>query len=255
MALSARHSWLRAFLPLLGLLAFLAVWEAAPRLGLASRMLLPTPSDLPAAFMRELSSGIWLKSVGLSLSHYTLGLLVGAGAGVGLGILTGMSGVAEGLFAWVSRVLRPIPGLAWVPFAIIWFGVNPSGAVFIIAIGVFWIVYFATHGAIRGVDRDLVEVAKAFGFTSPLERLVKVLLPAATPGVLVGLRTALGQAWMAVVAAELFGVSGLGSRMMQASSLLATDIVVVYMLTMAALYGLMDAIFMAAQGRLMQWKP
>jgi NitT/TauT family transport system permease protein len=120
---------------------------------------------------------------------------------------------------------------------------------------VFWIVYFATHGAIRGVDRDYIELAKAFGFTGPLERLFKVLLPAATPGILVGARTALGQAWMAVVAAELFGVTGLGSRMMQASSLLATDIVVVYMLTMAALYGLMDTFFMAVQGRLLRWKP
>ena len=81
------------------------------------------------------------------------------------------------------------------------------------------------------------------------------LLPAATPGILVGLRTALGQAWMAVVAAELSGVSGLGSRMMQASSLLATDIVVVYMLTMAVLYGFMDAGFVFAQSRLMRWKP
>jgi NitT/TauT family transport system permease protein len=142
-----------------------------------------------------------------------------------------------------------------VPFAIIWFGVNQGAAVFIISIGVFWIVYFATHGAIRSVDRDLVEVANAFGFTSARERLVKVMLPAATPGILVGLRTALGQAWMAVVAAEIFGVSGLGSRMMQASSLLATDVVVVYMLTMAALYGIMDTIFMYAQGRLLKWRP
>jgi sulfonate transport system permease protein len=250
-----KRSFAYRLLPLIGLVAFLLMWEAVPRLGLASRVLLPTPSDLPAAFMREWSSGMWLKSVGLSLSHYTLGLLTGLGAGVGLGVLTGMSNVAEGLFAWVSRVLRPIPGLAWVPFAIIWFGVSQSGAVFIIAIGVFWIVYFATHGAIRGVDRDYIELAKAFGFTGPLERLFKVLLPAATPGILVGARTALGQAWMAVVAAELFGVTGLGSRMMQASSLLATDIVVVYMLTMAALYGLMDTFFMAAQGRLLRWKP
>lgn len=242
-------------LPLIGLLLFLGIWEAVPLLGLAQRALLPTPSDLPAAFMRELSSGIWLKSVGQSLFHYMLGLAVGTGAGVGLGIATGMSRVAEGLFAWVSRLLRPIPGLAWVPFAIIWFGVSEGGAVFIIAIGVFWIVYFATFGAIRSVDRDLVEVAQAFGFHGPFERLWKVLLPAATPGILVGARTALGQAWMAVVAAELFGVSGLGSRMMQASSLLATDIVVVYMLTMAALYGLMDAVFMLAQGRLLQWRP
>jgi len=98
-------------------------------------------------------------------------------------------------------------------------------------------------------------VAQAFGFQGPFERLWKVMLPAATPGILVGARTALGQAWMAVVAAELFGVSGLGSRMMQASSLLATDIVVVYMLTMAALYGLMDAVFMLLQGRLLKWRP
>ena len=82
-------------------------------------------------------------------------------------MLTGMSRVAEALTAWVVRVLRPIPGLAWVPFAIIWFGVKPTAAVFIIAIGVFWIVFFATHGAVRGVDRDLIEVAEAFGFRSP----------------------------------------------------------------------------------------
>jgi NitT/TauT family transport system permease protein len=67
---------------------------------------------------------------------------------------------------WVIRTLRPIPGLAWIPFAILWFGVEEKAAVFIIALGVFWIVFFAAHGAIRNVDRDLVEVADAFGFKS-----------------------------------------------------------------------------------------
>ena len=141
-----------------------------------------------------------------------------------------------------------------MPFAIIWFGVSPSAAVFIIAVGVFWIIYFAAHGAIRAVDREMIEVADAFGFRSGPARLVKVLLPAATPGILVGVRTAIGQAWMAVVAAEIFGVAGLGQRMMQASSLLATDIVVVYMLTMAALYGFLDTAFVALQGWLLRWK-
>ena len=125
---------------------------------------------------------------------------------------------------------------------------------FIIAVGVFWIVFFAAQGAVRGVDRDLIEVADAFGFRSARERLVKILLPAASPGILVGLRTALGQAWMAVVAAEIFGVAGLGQRMMQASSLLATETVVVYMLTMAALYGLFDAGFVALQKWALRWK-
>jgi sulfonate transport system permease protein len=238
----------------LGLLIFLGLWEAVPRLGIVNAAMLPGPSEIPAAFLKEAASGAWLKAVSSSLSHYITGLIVGAGLGVALGIITGMYRTAEGFTAWIVRVLRPIPGLAWVPFAIIWFGVSTPAAVFIIAVGVFWIVYFAAHGAVRAVDRDLVEVAEAFGFHSGLRRLQKILLPAAAPGILVGLRTALGQAWMAVVAAEIFGVAGLGQRMMQASSLLATDVVVVYMLTMAALYGLFDMAFMTLQGWLLRWK-
>lgn len=241
-------------LALAGLAAFLLVWELVPRLGFASAALFPMPSQLPAAFLKEVRSGIWLAAAAASLQHYFIGLCVGAGLGVAVGIFTGMYRPVEETLSAVIRVLRPIPGLAWVPFAILWFGVEPSAAVFIIAIGVFWIVYFATHGAIRSVDRDLIEVAAAFGFRSGPSRLFKILLPSATPGILVGLRTALGQAWMAVVAAEIFGVHGLGQRMMQASSLLATDIVVVYMLTMAALYGLFDTGFVRLQDRLLRWK-
>ena len=238
----------------LGLALFLGLWELVPRLGLAPPTLLPAPSMLPAAFLREFNSGIWLTSVGQSLSHYLAGLACGVLIGVALGVATGLWRPLEQALAWVVRVLRPIPGLAWVPFAILWFGVDQAAAIFIITVGVFWIVFFAAQGAIRGVDKELIELADAFGFRSAREKLLKVLLPAAAPGILVGVRTALGQAWMAVVAAELFGVSGLGQRMNQASSLLATDIVVVYMLTMAALYGLIDTLFVAAQSRLLVWK-
>lgn len=250
----ALPAWLRTPFGALGLVVFLAVWEAVPALGLMPPMLLPTPSQLPAAFLREVKSGIWLDSVFLSLSHYLVGLACGVGAGIVFGVATGLWRGFEWGLAWVVRTLRPIPGLAWVPFAILWFGIDQAAAVFIIAIGVFWIVFFAAQGAIRAVDRDLIEVADAFGFSSAGEKLVKVLFPAALPGILVGVRTALGQAWMAVVAAELFGVAGLGQRMTQASSLLATDIVVVYMLTMAALYGLVDTIFVAVQTRALAWK-
>ena len=245
---------MRTPLGVLGLVVFLAVWEAVPKLGLMPQTLLPTPSQLPQAFLREVRSGIWLESVLLSLQHYLVGLACGVIAGVALGVATGLWRGLEWGLAWVVRTLRPIPGLAWVPFAILWFGIDQTAAVFIIAIGVFWIVFFAAQGAIRSVDRDLIEVADAFGFTGAWQKLAKVLFPAALPGILVGVRTALGQAWMAVVAAELFGVAGLGQRMSQASSLLATDIVVVYMLTMAALYGLVDTIFVAIQSRALNWK-
>lgn len=241
-------------LALAGLIAFLLLWEAIPFFGIVNPAFLPGPSALPAAFLREVKSGAWLSAIAGSLGHYFTGLITGSALGIGLGVLTGMSKIAEETSSWVVRLLRPIPGLAWVPFAIIWFGVSPQAAVFIIAIGVFWIVFFAAQGAIRGVDRDLIEVADAFGFRTAWQRLTKILLPAAMPGILVGVRTALGQAWMAVVAAEIFGVAGVGQRMMQASSLLATDLVVIYMLTMAALYGLLDTAFVAFQKWVLRWK-
>lgn len=238
----------------LGLLTFLAIWEAIPAFGFVPASILPPPSALPSAFMRELGSGIWFASLLSSLRHYLIGLVVGCTLGVAFGVTTGMFRPLEAFFAWVVRVLRPIPGLAWIPFAILWFGIDPSAAVFIIAIGVFWISYFAALAAVRAVDRDLIEVAEAFDFRRPDQKLFKVILPAAAPGILAGLRTALGQAWMAVVAAEIFGVPGLGQRMTQAANLLASDVVVVYMATMAALYGLIDLIFVATQSRLLRWK-
>jgi NitT/TauT family transport system permease protein len=238
----------------LGLAAFLLFWEALPYFGIVPAAFLPPPSALPEAFMREVRAGIWQQMLVLSLRHYLIGLAIGGILGVTLGVITGIFKPLEDSLSWVVRILRPIPGLAWVPFAILWFGVNPSGAVFIIAIGVLWISYFAALGAVQAVDRDLIELADAFEFRWWFQKLYKVILPAAAPGILAGLRTALGQAWMAVVAAEIFGVPGLGSRMTQASNLLASDVVVVYMATMAFLYGVIDAMFVAVQNWLLRWK-
>lgn len=238
----------------LGLAGFLIIWELVPGLGWVPATILPPPSALPGAFFSEVKNGIWLSSLIRSMSHYLAGLTIGCVLGVGLGVVTGLWVPLEATLAWVVRILRPIPGLAWVPFAILWFGIAPSAAIFIISTGVFWISYFAALGAVRAVDRDLIELADAFGFRRADQKLFKVILPAATPGILVGVRTALGQAWMAVVAAEIFGVPGLGQRMMQASNLLASDVVVVYMATMAAAYGAIDAIFVAIQSWLLRWK-
>jgi sulfonate transport system permease protein len=237
-----------------GLALFLLVWQTAPIVAPNAATLLPVPSQLPGAFWREAQSGVWTACVAASLSHYALGLVLGVALGAGLGVLAGAHQGLEWALSWIVRIVRPIPGLAWIPFAILWFGVDETAAVFIIGIGVFWIVYFAAHGAVRNVDKDLLEVADAFGFGGFWDTLVKVQIPASLPAIFVGVRTALGQAWMAVVAAELFGVAGLGQRMNQAASLLATDIVVVYMLTMAALYGLIDAAFLLVQSRALAWK-
>ncbi|MBB3190399.1 ABC transporter permease [Halomonas cerina] len=245
----------RSLLSALGLAGFLLLWELALRSALLPGSLVPLPSSIPGVLAAEISDGIWLEVVTASLSHYSVGVLLGSLLGIAVGVAAALLPVFDALHAWLARLLRPIPPLAWIPFAIIWFGIKPSAAAFIISIGVFWINYFASYSAVRSVDPGFDEVAQAFGQGRFLARLTKVSLPAAAPGILGGLRAGLGQGWMTVVAAELFGIPGIGQRMMEASSLLATDIVVVYMLTIAGLYAVFDFLFMRLQRRLLRWQP
>ena len=244
----------RQLLGALGLLVFLLIWEAAARSGLVAANLLPPPSSLPERFVSEISLGIWPRMVAASLTHYLTGLVCGSAAGVVAGGAVALFPRLDAAQAWVARILRPIPPLAWIPFAIIWFGISESAAAFIIAIGIFWINYFTAHAAVRGVDKDLIELADSFGHRALPARLAKVILPGAAPGILSGLRAGIGQGWMTVVAAELFGITGIGQRMMEAAGLLATEVVVVYMLTIALLYGLSDTMFLAVQNRILRWQ-
>lgn len=237
-----------------GLVALLAVWQLIADSGIVASSLLPAPSGLPATLVSEISLGFWQAMVLASLQHYLIGLVLGSALGVFVGAAVALFPRLDAAQAWVARVLRPIPPLAWIPFAIIWFGVTETAAAFIISIGIFWINYFTANAAVRAVDRDLIELAVAFGHGSLFSRLRKVIVPAALPGTLSGLRAGLGQGWMTVVAAELFGITGIGQRMMEAAGLLATEVVIVYMLTIALLYGISDMLFVAVQNRLLRWQ-
>ncbi len=246
--------WSRVGLSAAGLVAFFVAWEALARSGIAPGLLLPPPSRLPEAIASEIKAGYWLAMIGHSLWHYSIGLTVGSVLGIGFGIACALSARTEAATAWVVRMLRPIPAIAWIPFAIIWFGVTETAAAFIIAITVFWLNFFATLTAVRSVDKDLLEMGAAFGQGDLWPRLFKLVLPGAAPGILAGMRAGLGQGWMTVVAAELFGIPGIGLRMMEASGLLATHVVVLYMVTIAALYGLTDFLFVRLQNRLLEWQ-
>src|SRR5262249_305524 len=202
----------------------------------------------------EIRLGIWQKMVAASLTHYLAGLAIGSALGVLAGGAVALFPRLDEAQSWVARLLRPIPPLAWIPFAIIWFGITQTGPPFIIAIGIFWINSFTAHAAVRSVDKDLIELAASFGHGGLGGRLVKVILPGAAPGLLSGLRAGIGQGWMTVVAAELFGITGIGQRMMEAAGLLATQVVVVYMLTIALLYGISDMAFLLLQNRILRWQ-
>ncbi|MDA0305869.1 MAG: ABC transporter permease [Proteobacteria bacterium] len=237
-----------------GLVGFLLFWEVLARSGIMEAHLLPPPSTIPPVLISEFKLGIWQAMAWASLRHYSIGFFIGSILGVTLGVSVALSPRIEAGQAWLARMLRPIPPLAWIPFAIIWFGISETAAAFIISIGIFWINYFTAMSAVQAVDRDLIEVARAFGHRGFFALLRKVILPAAAPGILAGLRAGLGQGWMTVVAAELFGIEGIGQRMMEASGLLATDVVILYMFSIALLYGISDFIFVTIQGRILAWQ-
>jgi len=237
-----------------GLVVFLLIWEAIARSGVVASTLLPAPSLLPAALISEVTLGFWHAMVLASMEHYLIGLFLGSALGIACGMAVALFPRVDATQAWLARVLRPIPPLAWIPFAIIWFGVSQSAAAFIISIGIFWINYFSALTAVESVDKELIELSNAFGHRSFFARLVKVILPGAAPGILGGFRAGLGMGWMTVVAAELFGITGIGSRMMEAAGLLASEVVIVYMLTIAFLYAVSDIIFVKVRDRLLQWQ-
>ncbi|MFD1330587.1 ABC transporter permease [Methylopila musalis] len=234
---------------------FLLLWEASSRTGLLPTVLAPPPSSIIPAFRTEFASGLWVENVVSSLTHYAWGVVIGSVLGISLGVAAALWPIVDAAQEGIARLLRPIPPIAWIPFAIIWFGISEAAAAFIIAIGVFWLNYFATSTAVKSVDRDFIELAHAFGQGSFVNRLAKVILPGAAPGIYSGLRAGLGMGWIAVLAAELFGITGIGQRMMEASGVLATDVVILYMATIALLYTLSDGVLVWLSRRTLKWMP
>ena len=165
-----------------GFLLFLLLWEGFARSGVAGSAQVPAPSMVPGALLSEIQLGFWQDMVAASLNHYVIGLLLGSVLGVAFGVMVALLPRVSAAQTWIVRILRPIPPLAWIPFAINWFGVSETAAAFIISIGVFWINYFISLTAVEAVDKDLIEVAQSFGHRSAYARLTKVILPGALPG-------------------------------------------------------------------------
>ncbi|MEP9347464.1 ABC transporter permease [Xanthobacter sp. KR7-225] len=233
-------------------LGFLAVWEAVSRTNMVSP-LIPPPSSILSAFRREQADGIWSANVAATAGHYVWGVLIGTVAGIALGYAAALSPVVEACQEGVARLLRPIPPLAWVPFAIIWFGISELAAAFIIAIGAFWVNYFSAYSGVQAIDRRLFEMCATFGQGGWWARVIKVVIPGSAPSVLAGIRSGLGIGWFAVLAAELFGIPGIGQRMQEASGMLATDVVLLYMATIALCYTACDAAMVLVSRRMLQW--
>ncbi|ELZ33660.1 ABC transporter permease [Halorubrum tebenquichense] len=236
----------------LGVAGFLAVWYVVA-LG-SPAYVVPSPVAVAEAFASELASGDMTAALFQSVRHWIPGTVVGTALGVGAGVALGWSRLLDDLTAPLVRTLRPVPPLALIGFAIAWFGINDWGAAFIIAVGAFWINFYAAYGAVEGVSEDLLDVGRTLGVRGDLDAVRSIVLPAATPGIMTGIRTGLGRCWMLVVASEIFGVPGVGREIIRASNNLRVDQAIAYILVLSLMYLLVDVAFRAVERRVLVWR-
>ena len=251
-----------------GLAVFLAVWWVGAATTQPS-YLVPGPLDSARAFLglfatstaiavpvvrAEVVLPTGLAHLAQTLFHYVPGVLLGAVSGIGLGLTMGWNGRLDDWLQPLVRVLRPIPPLAWIVFAIVWFGIHHTGAAFIVFVGAFWINFYGAYGGVEGVPEELTDAASTLGVERDRSMLWLVALPSATPQVLTGFRTSIGRCWMIVVGAELFGAPGVGYEIINASNNLAMATSVAYMFLIGLAFLCMDVGFRLVERRVLAWR-
>jgi sulfonate transport system permease protein len=232
----------------------LCVWQLLSSLGVIRPIILPSPLQVAEMMIQLLMSGDLLKHIASSGIRVIEGFLLAAVAGLVLGMATGLFRSFGRFAELLLQLLKPIPPIAWIPLAILWFGIGEAAKVYIIFIGAFFPILVNTLDGIRQTDFRFVELAQILEV--PRWRFIKqVVLPGALPQIMTGLRIGLNISWMCVVAAELIAASsGVGFLIMDARQLSQTDVVLAGMLTMGVLGKITDDALKALEKRLITWR-
>jgi ABC-type nitrate/sulfonate/bicarbonate transport system permease component len=242
----------------LALLAvLLAGWQYASNVVLPSidpqmAILLPAPSTLIVTAGTLIASGELPRHLLASLQREAVAFVF-ASVAIVFGIAMGWWRAVHAQCYPVFEVLRPIPPLAWIPLSILWFGLSDTQNQFIIFLGMVFPILLNTVAGVRQVDRNLIRAARTLG-ASERQVLTRIVVKAALPQILIGIRVGLGVGWMALVAAELVGANiGLGFMINDARSILRTDIVIVGMLTIGLAGLAIDVAIRTLATRLLPW--
>lgn len=234
--------------------AALVAWSGAYHLGVIDPTLFSSPEQVVAALWSAATDGTLAGHLAVSVGRWLGGFALGLAAGLALGLLTGLSRWAERLLDPTMQMLRTVPVMGLVPLFVIWFGLGETPKVLLIAFGSFFMVYLETYSGIRGIDRKLVEVGRAYALgTGAMIR--RIILPAALPQILQGVRLGLGTAWLVLVIAELTGAnSGVGYWMQLGREFVRVDIVLAALIVFAAVGKIVDSLVRHLERRLLGWR-
>jgi NitT/TauT family transport system permease protein len=229
-------------------LAILAIWTLTTDAGWVPTYILPSPAQVAGAawdfvvggHSTQAYSGTFAVNFWASFKRVLAGFAVGAGTAIPLGILLGYSRRLAAYLEPTLSLTRSIPGICWLPLALIWFGIGTPSAIFLISLGSFFAVLISTTQGVKYIDPILVRAARSLGANGHAI-LRTVVLPAAFPSILSGLRIGLAYSWIYMVLGEFTGVNlGLGATLLQARETLETDLIMALMIIIGFLGVLTD---------------
>jgi NitT/TauT family transport system permease protein len=225
--------------------------------------LIPSPYDVAVMMYDFTFGGIYddafsasiLIHIWKSMTRVYGGFLMAALIGVPLGLMIGRIKLLRQLLDPTINVLRPIPVTAWLPLSMIFFGLGPNAAIFLVFLGAFYPILLNTIFGVRSVDVRLFEAAAMLG-CSGSAMFRQVVFPASLPSIFNGLRVAHGFAWILIVVGEMTGVpTGLGSVIMDGRTLSRTDLVVTGMIVIGAMGFITDRLIVQISNRVLSWSP
>jgi sulfonate transport system permease protein len=236
-------------------LAILIVWQAASVTGLVPSRVMPAPTDVAVAGWKLAASGELAQNIWVSFWRAAVGFLIGGSIGFAFGLANGLSRLSSTLTDTTLQMVRNVPHLALIPLVILWFGIDESAKLFLVALGVFFPIYINTLHGIRTVDPQLIEMGRIYGMSNS-ELFRRVIFPGALPSIFVGVRFALGIMWLTLIVAETIAASsGLGYMAMQAREFMQIDVVVLSILIYALLGKVADSASRLLERLTLSWHP
>jgi ABC-type nitrate/sulfonate/bicarbonate transport system permease component len=222
------------------LAGFVLTWKAVHWSGLFPPWAFPAPEDVVTAFAKTLASGELLRHTWASVARQLVGVALAALVGIPGGILLGASRDFRAAFLPICRMVYPIPGIAWIPMAILWFGVGFKSTVFVIFFTGIWPILFNTMTGVSTLDGQYTDVARVY-LAPRLFYVRRILIPGSLPYIITGIRLTYGVGWRVIVGAEMISsITGLGFMIDDARWQLRPDVMVAGMITIAMIGWIME---------------
>jgi NitT/TauT family transport system permease protein len=232
----------------------LAIWQFACSLQIVNPALFPPPLAVLSAAIDMHHSGVLYKDIAISVQRAATGFVLGAVLGIAFGLLTARVHFFSVVLGPLFNLLRPIPAIALVPVAIVWFGIGEESKYFVIAYTVFLAVWLSTHHGMEHVPSIYLRASRSLGASRAIEFL-QVVVPASAPHIFAGLRLGAALAFLSLVAAELTGSSaGIGYRIDEARQYILVDRMFVGLIMLGILGATLDTFFVLLSRKLIHWE-